>query len=138
MIGYIYILLVLITFSPVGRGPGDVRVFIDVNHISSTELDDFARLGFILHMKFTYVLFASTKNSCFQIVILTFNDVHDSCVSIMTDDGFTDQNFSEPCHQIVRFIDRAVLIEPVDLHVLVVFMSDGALKAGLGSFDVLG
>ena len=47
-------LILLLTFAFVGRGPGDVRGFVDVEHITSNELRDF-RLGFLLQMEFTYV-----------------------------------------------------------------------------------
>jgi hypothetical protein len=39
--------MLLLTFAFVGRGPGDVRGFVDVN-----ELRDFG-LGFLLQMEFT-------------------------------------------------------------------------------------
>ena len=45
-------------------------------------------------------------------------------------DGFAGKNFSEPCHHVVMFVDRTVLIEPVDLQVFVVFVRD-ALEASL-------
>ena len=54
----------------------------------------------------------------------------------MSDDGLPGMNFSEPCHHVVRFVNRTVLIEPVDLHVFVFFVRD-ALEASLRSFDVL-
>jgi hypothetical protein len=45
-------------------------------------------------------------------------------------------NFTEPCHHVVRFVGRAVLIEPVDLQVVVIIVRN-ALEANLRSFDVL-
>ena len=69
-------------------------------------------------------------------MLRTFNDVRNSWAKIMSDDGLAGMNFSEPCHHVVRFVARTVLIEPVDLHVFVVFERD-ALEAGLRRFDVL-
>lgn len=48
----------------------------------------------------------------------------------MSEDGLAGIDFSEPCHHVVRFANRAVLIEPVELHVFVVFVRD-ALEASL-------
>ena len=49
-------------------------------------------------------------------------------------------NFSEQCHQVVRFVNRVVLIlsfiESVELQVIVVFVMD-ALEASIRSFDAL-
>ena len=50
-------------------------------------------------------------------MLRTFNDVHDSRAKKMCGDGLSAINFTEPCHQVVRFVYRAVLIEPLDLHV---------------------
>lgn len=69
-------------------------------------------------------------------MLRTFNDVHDSRAKKMCGDGLSAINFTEPCHQVVRFVYRAVLIEPLDLHVFVVFMRD-ALEASLRSFGEL-
>jgi hypothetical protein len=41
----------------VGGAPGDERIFVDMNHITSNDLDDLARLGLILQMEFTYLLY---------------------------------------------------------------------------------
>ena len=69
-------------------------------------------------------------------MLRTFNDVHDSWAKKMSEDGLAGINFSKPCHHVVRFVNRAVLIEPMDLHVFVVFVRD-ALEASLRCFDVL-
>ena len=54
----------------------------------------------------------------------------------MYKDGLAGMNFSEPCHHVVRFVDRPVLIEPVEPQVIVVFVRN-ALEACLRSFDAL-
>ena len=46
----------------------------------------------------------------------------------MSEDGVADFNFSEPCHHVVRFVDRAFIIEPMDLQVVVLIVQD-ALEA---------
>ena len=54
----------------------------------------------------------------------------------MSEDGMASLNFTEPCHQVVRFVGRTILIEPVDLQVVVVIVR-GALEARLKRFNVL-
>ena len=54
----------------------------------------------------------------------------------MTEDGMASLNFTEPCHHVVRFIGRTILIKPVDLQVVVVIVRD-ALEPSLRRFDVL-
>jgi hypothetical protein len=88
-----------------------------MKYITSDELGDLARLGLIIQVEFT------------------LNDVYDSWAKEMSQDGLADMNFSEPRHQVVRFVGRAVLIEPVELQVFVVFVRD-ALEATLRNFDV--
>lgn len=108
-----------------------------MNHITSNELRDF-RLGCIFHMEFTYVsarLF-NIYISYFWICYRTVNDVHDSRAKEFSDDGMVGINFTEPCHQIVRFVDRAGLIEPVELQVVVIIVRD-ALEASYRRFDML-
>jgi hypothetical protein len=48
-----------------------------------------------------------------------------------------DLNFSEPCHQVVRFVDRAGLVEPVDLQVVMFVVRRDALEASFRRFDML-
>ena len=73
----------------------------------------------------------------FRNMLRTFSDVHDSWVRKMSENGLAAMNFTEPCHHVVKFVDWVVvLIEPVNLHVFVVFVSD-ALDASLRNFDVL-
>ena len=69
-------------------------------------------------------------------MLRTLNDVHDSRAKEMAEDGMAGLNFTEPCHHVVRFVDRAVFIEPVDLQVVVVIVRD-ALEANLRRFEVL-
>ena len=69
-------------------------------------------------------------------MLRAFNDVHDSWAKKMCGDGLSAINFTEPCHQVVRFFNQAVLIEPLNLHVFVVFVRD-ALEASLRSFGEL-
>ena len=66
----------------------------------------------------------------------TLNDVHDSRAKEISENGMASLNFTEPCHQVVRYVDRAVLIEPVDFQVIALFVRD-ALEAGFRSCDVL-
>ena len=66
----------------------------------------------------------------------TIDDVHNSGAKEMSLDGMDGINFTEPCHQVVRFVGRAVLIEPVELQVGVLLVRD-ALEANLRGFDVL-
>jgi hypothetical protein len=70
------------------------------------------------------------------MLLRTFNDVQDSWAKKMSEDGLTALNFTDPCHHVVRFVDWAVLIEPVNLHIFVVFVRD-ALEASLRSLEVL-
>ena len=113
----------------------DVRVFLDVKHITSNELLDFG-LGSLLHLEFTCILRSVQYTIYFRIMLCTFNDVHDGWAKEMSEDGVAGINFSEPCHHVVRFVDRAFVIEPVELQVVVVIVRD-ALEANLRSFDVL-
>ena len=69
-------------------------------------------------------------------MLRTLNGVHDSRAKEMSEDGMAGLNFSEPCHQVVRFVDRALVIEPMDLQVVMFFVRD-ALEASLRRFDVL-
>lgn len=69
-------------------------------------------------------------------MLRTFNDVHDSWAEKMCEDGLAAINFTEPCLHEVRFVGRAALIEPLDLHVFMVFVYD-SLEASLRCFDVL-
>ena len=66
----------------------------------------------------------------------TLNGVQGSWAKKMSEDGLAAMNFTKPCHHVVRFVDRTVLIEPVDLQLFVIFMRD-ALEASLRSFNVL-
>lgn len=51
--------------------------------------------------------------------------------------GIAVMNFIKPCHHVMKFVDRAVLIEPVDLQLFVIFVR-GTLEASFSrSFDVL-
>ena len=71
-----------------------------------------------------------------MLLVLTLNDVHGGRAKEMSEDGMASLNFTEPCHQVVRFVGRTVFIEPVDLQVVVIIMRD-ALEASLRRFDVL-
>ena len=117
-----------------GGGPGDVRVFVDVNNIASNELRDFG-LGFLLQMEFTYIL-RQFDIPYFRTMLHTRNDVHDSRAKEMSEDGMASINCTEPCHQVVRFVDRAFVIAPVKFQVVMLFVRD-ALEASLRSCDVL-
>jgi hypothetical protein len=66
----------------------------------------------------------------------TLNDVHDGRTKEMSEDGMASFNFTEPCHQVVRFVGRTFVIEPVNLQVVVIIVRD-ALEASLRRFDVL-
>ena len=69
-------------------------------------------------------------------MLRTLDDVHDSRAKEMSENGMGLVNFTDPCHQVVRFVDRTVLIEPVELQVVVFIVRD-ALEASFRSFDVL-
>ena len=69
-------------------------------------------------------------------MLRTLNDVHDSRAKEMSEDGVFVVNFTEPCHHVVRFVDWAFIIEPMELQVVVVIVRD-PLEANLRSFDVL-
>ena len=94
-----------------------------------------ARLGSIVQMEFTCVLY-QFHIPYFLNILHTLNDVHDSWAKEMSLNGLASMNFSEPRHQVVRFVGRAFVIKPVDMQVAVVFMRD-TLEASLGNFDVL-
>ena len=66
----------------------------------------------------------------------TLNDVHDSRAKEMSENGMTGLNFSEPCHEVVSFVDRTFIIESVDLQVVVLIVRD-ALEANFRRLDVL-
>ena len=51
-------------------------------------------------------------------------------------DGLAGANVTDSCHQVVRFVDRKLFIEPVDLQVFVVVVW-ATLESSLGKFDVL-
>lgn len=69
-------------------------------------------------------------------MLSTLNDVHDSGAKEVSEDGMAGLNFTKPCHQVVRFVNRTLLIEPVELQVVVIIVRD-ALEASLRRFDVL-
>ena len=69
-------------------------------------------------------------------MLRTLNDVHDSRAKEMSEDGMAGLNFTEPCHEVVTFVDRTFIIESVDLQVVVVIVRD-ALEAGFRRLDVL-
>jgi hypothetical protein len=69
-------------------------------------------------------------------MLRTLSGVKDSWAKILSEDGLTALNFTEPCHHVVRFVDRTVLIEPVHLQLIVHFVRD-ALEASLRSLEVL-
>jgi hypothetical protein len=105
-----------------------------MKHITSNELRDF-RLGFLFQMEFTYVS-RQFNISYFRICYHTFNDVHNSRAKEISEDRMAGLNFTEPCHQVVRFVNRAGLIESVDLQVVVFIVRD-ALEASFRRFDML-
>ena len=72
----------------------------------------------------------------FRTMLHTRNDVHDSGAKEMSEDGMASINCTEPCHQVVRFVDRAFVIAPVKFQVVMLFVRD-ALEASLRSCDVL-
>ena len=51
-------------------------------------------------------------------------------------DGLARMNLNESRQQVMRFISREGLVEPVELEMIVVFVWD-ALDSGLRSFNVL-
>jgi hypothetical protein len=69
-------------------------------------------------------------------MLRTLNDVHDSRAKEMSEDGMASINRTEPCHHVVRFVGRTLIIEPVDIQVVVFIVRD-TLEANLGCFDVL-
>jgi hypothetical protein len=69
-------------------------------------------------------------------MLRTLNDVHDSRAKEMSEDGMTSINRTEPCHHVVGFVGRTLIIEPVDIQVVVFIVRD-ALEANLGCFDAL-
>ena len=71
-----------------------------------------------------------------MLVLRTLNDVHGSRAKEMSEDGMASLNFTEPCHEVVRFVGRTFIIEPVDFQVVVIIVRD-ALEAGLRRFYVL-
>ena len=108
-----------------------------MKHITSNELGD-SRLRLLIEMEFTYICFASVQYAVLpnMLLVLTLNDVHGGRAKEMSEDGMASLNFTEPCHQVVRFVGRTVFIEPVDLQVVVIIMRD-ALESCLRRFDVL-
>ena len=66
----------------------------------------------------------------------TLDDIQDSWTMVVYGDGLARMNISESSYQIVRFISRAGFVEPVELHMIVVFVWD-ALESSLRSFNVL-
>jgi hypothetical protein len=74
--------------------------------------------------------------SYLRICYRTLNDVHDSRAKEISEDGMAGLNFTEPCHQVVRFVDRTGLIKPVDLQVVMFIVRD-ALEASFRRFDML-
>ena len=106
-----------------------------MKHIPSSELGDLIRLRLLMQMEFTYVLL-QFNIQYFPNRLLTLNDVHDGRAKEMSDDGTASLNFTEPCHQVVRFVGRTVFIELVELQVVVIIVRD-ALESCLRRFDVL-
>jgi hypothetical protein len=67
-------LILLLTFAFVGRGPGDVRGFVDVKHVTSNELRDFRPPPDGIHLCIVSVQYTILQ-ICYD---LPLNDVHDS------------------------------------------------------------
>ena len=66
----------------------------------------------------------------------TLDNVCHSWAMTVCRDGLTDANLSESRQQVVRFICRKGLVEPVDRDVFMVVVWT-ALKPSLRNFDVL-
>ena len=109
-----------------------------MKHITSNELCDF-RLGFLPQMEFTYVL-RQLDIPYFKYITtypsMMYMTVGPKRCLRMGWPASIKVNFTEPCHQVVRFVSRTVLIEPVDLQVVVIIVRN-ALEASLRRFDVL-
>ena len=69
-------------------------------------------------------------------MLRTLDDINDSRAKKMTEDGMAGIDRTEPCHHVVRFVGRTLIIEPVELKVGVLIVRD-ALVANFRSFDVL-
>ena len=69
-------------------------------------------------------------------MLRTLDNVHDSWAKEMSEDGAAGINWTDPCHHVVRFVGRALIIEPVELQMVVVVVGD-ALETNLRNFDVL-
>jgi len=103
----------------VARGSEGVkRALFNVDYIASDELDDLARLGIVFEMDFT------------------LNNICDSWARVVCGDRLADVNLTESRQQVVRFIGREAVVEPVDLEVLVIVVRT-ALKPSLRNWNVL-
>ena len=71
-----------------------------------------------------------------RAVLPTLDDVRDSWARVVCRDGLAHMNLSESRQQVVRFITREAFVEPVEFHMIVVFVWD-ALESSLRSFHVL-
>ena len=66
----------------------------------------------------------------------TLDDVEDKWAKVVYGDGLARMNISESRRQVVRFISREALVEPVDLQMIVFFVWD-TFDSSLRSFNVL-
>jgi len=103
----------------VARGsPGVGRALFNVDYIASDELGDLARLGIVLQMDFT------------------LDDVEDGWARVVHGNRLANANLCESRRQVVRFIGREAIVEPMNLEVLVVVVLT-ALEPSLRNFNVL-
>ena len=110
-----------------------------MSHIASDKLASLAGLGLIIQMEFTYGMIASV----YQIIsytlpniLRTLDDVHDMWARVVRVHGFSNIDLSKTCHQVMRCVGWAVLIEPLDRQV-VVFIVCATLEPSLRNFNVL-
>jgi hypothetical protein len=66
----------------------------------------------------------------------TLDDVYSSWARVVSEDGLAGMNLTESRHQVMRFVGREVIIEPVDLQVIVILVR-AALETSFRAFDVL-
>ena len=88
----------IFTFGFVRSRVDDVRAFVDMEYVTSDELGDFVRLGFVLDVQFTYVV--GSGPTYYHISIRfqhTLDDVHDSRAMVVYGDGLAPGNRRNSC-----------------------------------------
>ena len=73
-----------------------MRALVDVDYITSSELGNLVRLGFVFYVQFAYDVQSVYHTS--KHVQRTLDDVQNSWAMVVCGDGHAHANLSDACH----------------------------------------